>query len=49
LTVSQWTKACLVKFVKCEANPEMMTVLIRTIETLINSQPTTPLRKYHHE
>lgn len=42
-------RACLDKYVKSEANAEMMTVVIRTLETLIDGKPTTPMRPRHHE
>ena len=41
-------KDCMAKFVKSEANAEMMTVVIRLIETLTAGKPTTPMRKHHH-
>lgn len=42
-------RSCLEKYVKSEANAEMVTVLIRTLETLIDGRPTTPMRSRHHE
>lgn len=39
----------LQKYVKSEANAEMLTVLIRTIETLLHGFPKTPMRSHHHE
>lgn len=36
-------------YVKSEANAEMMTVMIRLIETLVDGEPKTPMRSHHHE
>lgn len=42
-------RECLAKYVKSEANAEMMTVLIRSLETLVDGRPSTSMRKHHHE